>query len=122
DDEQVRRDLLLRSAERGEEPRGALVVLLALAGGEVAVDRRLHERMHEAERRLRPQDLRMDELARRGGDRWRLKFGKLGNDRELRAVTEHRDRPRDLEGVRRKPREAKQYRSGDSPRPHLGDG
>ena len=63
--EQLAGDSLARSA-RGSSScaRRAQVHQLALAGGDVAVDRFAHERVDEAERLLGPEDLGVDVLAR----------------------------------------------------------
>ena len=65
----MRGDLLLRCAAPDEDGSGALVVELALSRCEVVVDGGLHQRMHEAERRLGSQDLGAHELPCRGSER-----------------------------------------------------
>ena len=117
----MRGHLFLRRVEPGEERRGALVEQLALARRQVVVDGRLHQRVHEAEGRLRAEDLGPHELPRRGGDRQGLELGELGDGGEVRSVAEDGDRPRNLAGVPREPHEPKQHGSRGRPRPQLGD-
>ena len=101
----MRSDLLLRGAEPDEKRRRAFVVQLTLSGCEVGIDRRLHKRVDEAERRLGAQDLGAHELARGRGERRCVELSELGRDGDLRTLTEHRDRPRNPLGVLREPGE-----------------
>jgi hypothetical protein len=110
-DEQVRRHLFSRSIERHERRGCALVVQLALAGCEVVVNGRLHQRVHEAERRVGSQDLGVHELSGCGGDGDVVELGQLGHDRDARPVAEHGDCPRDLNGVCREPGKPQHHRS-----------
>jgi hypothetical protein len=106
--EQLRRDQLGRGAEVHECSRCALVQQLALRRGEVVVDGVAHQRVHEAERRLRPQDLRAGERA--GGRRHAMlvRLGHRRDGRQAGAVAQHRYGARHRDDVGRQSRQPQQ--------------
>ena len=106
----VRGDVLGRCADLEQEPRRALVVQLPLARREVAVDGCLNERMDEAERRIRPQDLRSNELSARGGDGLAVEAGERTDHTELCPVAENGERARHVHRVGREPRQTEEHR------------
>ena len=106
---QLRRDQLGRSAEVQQCPCRALVQQLALRRGEVVVDGVAHQRVHEAERRLRPQNLRSRQGA--SGNRYAvlLGLGHLRDGGQPGAVAQHRYGARYRDGVGRQPRQTQQH-------------
>ena len=104
-----------------QERRGPLVLQLALARRDVAVDGAGDERMDEAERRLgrRISARASCPVAARGRAQVDARRGRDG--REVGAVAEHRDRPRDGDRVRgsraSRTRTAREAARGPSSRP-----
>ena len=93
-------------------PCRALVQQLALRRGEVVVDGVAHQRVHEAERPLRPQNLRSRQGA--SGSRYAVLVG-LGHRRDggqAGAVAQHRYGARYRDGVGRQPRQTQQHGAG----------
>ena len=109
------------AAEFGQCPGGALVLELTLGRGKLVIDGVAHERMHEPERRLRPQDLRGNQRARRVGNAALIEARERCGRGEARAVAEHRDRAGDRDRFGRQPSEPQQDRARHGPRPDLPD-
>ena len=115
-EQELRGDLLDRRAGLAQHLCGALVLELSLRGRELVVDGVADERVHEAERRLGPDDLRADQLARGGGHRALVGARQGGDAREVRALAEHGGGPGDRAGVVRQAREPQQHGAGDGAR------
>ena len=107
--EQLRCDQLGRGADVQECPCRALVQQLALRRGEVVIDGVAHQRVHEAERRLRPQDLRARQGASRHRDAVLVGLGHRRDGAQPGAVAEHRHGARHRDGVGRQSRETQQH-------------
>ena len=82
---------------------------LALRRGEVVVDGVAHQRVHEAERRVRPQDLRAGQGARGGRDALLVGLGHRRDSGQAGAVAQHRDGARDRDDVGRQPRQPQEH-------------
>ena len=119
--EQLRRDHLGRGTEVHQRSRRALVQQLSLGRGEVVVDGVAHQRVHEAERRLRPQDLRPRQGASGNRDTVLVNLGQRRDCREPGTVAQHRDGARYGDGVGRQPCQPQQHRARHRARPDLAD-
>ena len=68
-----------------------LVIQRTLCRSEIVVDGRPNQLVHETERRVGPQDLRMHEVAGGGGKRKSIELRERRRDGELGSVAEHGD-------------------------------
>jgi hypothetical protein len=115
-------DLLVGGVGGGEHGGGAAVLELALAGRDVEVDGVAHERVHEAERGVGPQDVGTRQVAGRTRDGVLGEPGERGDHRQLGALAEHRHGARDRGGLLVQAREAQQHGAGDRARADAADG
>ena len=124
--EQVRRDLLGRGSGVAQHARRLLVLQLALAERQLLVHGVAHERVHEADRQVRPQDLGARKRARGVGHARLVEAGERRDDRERGALGQDGDRAGDRDRVLGQPREPHDHSARDRSRAdlehHLGVG
>ena len=117
--QQVRRHVLGRRARLAQHARGVLVLELALAQRQLLVDGVAHERVDEAQRRFRPQDLGPRERAGGVGHARLVEPGQGGDGGQRGALGQDGDRAGDGDRVRRQPREPDDHRARDRARADL---
>jgi hypothetical protein len=118
--EQVGGDAIGRRAVLAEKLRRSGVVVGALAGGQVVVDRRPHDRVGEGERLAGPEDLDPGEAV--GGRRRRrgLEARERCRLAQLDVVAQDRHGAREGQRLERKGAQAAQDGAGNGLRAHLG--
>ena len=119
DGEQLRGDLVGRRPERLEDPHRALVPQRALPERQLAVDGVAHERVHEAQRRVRAQDLRAGEDGGGAGQRGLVDLGQRRDRGQARALAQDGHRAGDRERLGRLPGEPQEHRPRHRARPDL---
>ena len=115
------RHLLVGSPRSGKQLGRALVLKLALRLRHFVVDGCAHQRVHEGERALGLEDLRSRQRRRpRAGGSF-VEARQRGHCGNVRAVAEHRRRPRHPYGLLRKPSQSGEHRPRHRPRSEVGD-
>ena len=94
--QQVRGDPLSRSAVAGQRRRRGGVPRLPLAGREVLVQRRPHDRVHEPQALGGDEDIRPDKIVGRLPGRVLAQVRHASGEPQLAVISEHGDRSRQL--------------------------
>ena len=113
---QLAGDLVQRRADPAQHAGRARVQQLALAERQALVDGVAHQRVHEARRRLRAQDLGPRERGHRARHVRLLEAGDAGHRGQVRALAEHGHGAGDRGGLAGKLREPQQHGAGDRAR------
>jgi len=114
----VRGDPLGRSAVAGQRRRRGGVPRLPLAGREVLVQRRPHDRVHEPQALGGDEDIRPDKVIGRLPGRVLAQVRHASGEPQLAVITEHGDRSRQLGSRRAECGQPVQDETAHRGRPH----